>query len=57
MSLLQKLYDNLAIAEELIEEEIDICLMENKYLTNLEDLKSVINRMQMIIDGSVEPEE
>jgi hypothetical protein len=57
MSLLQKLYNNLAIAEELIEEEIDICLMENKYLTNLEDLKSVINRMQMIIDGSVEPEE
>ena len=57
MSLLQKFYAKLAVAEELIEEEIDICLMENKYLTNLEDLKSVINKMQMIIDGSVEPEE
>ena len=57
MSLLQKLYDNLTIAEELIEDEIDICLVENKYLYNLEELKSVINKMQMIIDGSVEPEE
>jgi hypothetical protein len=57
MSLLQKLYDNLTIAEELIEDEIEICLMENKYLYNLEELKSVINKMQMIIDGSVEPEE
>lgn len=57
MGLLQNLYDNLTIAEELIEDEIEICFLENTHLNNLPELRKVINRMQMIIEGSVDPEE
>ena len=57
MSLLQKLYDNLTIAEELVADEMDICFRENTHLNNLPELMRTIIRMQMIIDGSQEPEE
>ena len=57
MSLLTKLYDYLTIAEELVADEMEICFKENTHLNNLPELMSIINRMQMIIDGSQEPEE
>lgn len=57
MSLLQRLYDNLTIAENLVAEEIDICIEENRHLNNLPTLAGTIAKMQIIIEGSQEPEE
>ena len=57
MSLLQRLYDNLTIAENLVAEEIDICIEENRHLNYLPALARTIAKMQIIIEGSQEPEE
>ena len=54
MSLLQKLYDSLTIAEELVADEMEICFKENTHLNNLPELMRTINRMQMIIENSAE---
>ena len=57
MSLLQRLYDNLTSAEELVANEIDIRIEENRHLNNLPTLARTIAKMQIIIEGSQEPEE
>lgn len=57
MSLLQRLYDLLTVAEELVEDEMEIRYDRNEYLNNLPELRRTISKLQMIIDGSQEPEE
>ena len=57
MSLLQRLYDLLTVAEELVLDEMEIRYDRNEYLNNLPELRRTISKLQMIIDGSQEPEE
>lgn len=57
MSLLQDIYDQLTVAEELVADEMEICFLENTHLNNLPELMRTINKMQLMIDGSQEPEE
>ncbi len=57
MSLLQRLYDLLTVAEELVQDEMEIRYDRNEYLNNLPELRRTISKLQMIIDGSQEPEE
>jgi len=51
MNLLQNLYDNLTIADELVADEMEICFKENKQLNNLPELLRIINRMQVMIEN------
>lgn len=54
MNLLQNLYDNLTIAQELVADEMDICFKENTHLNNLPELIRIINKMQLMIETSGE---
>tara|TARA_B100002019_G_scaffold252406_1_gene233339 strand:- start:52 stop:219 length:168 start_codon:yes stop_codon:yes gene_type:complete len=54
MDLLQNLYDNLTIAQELVSDEMEICFKENTHLNNLPELIRIINKMQLMIETSEE---
>ena len=54
MSLLQDIYDQLTIAEELVADEMEICFKENTHLNNLPELARTINKIQLMVKNSAE---